>query len=142
MYQGVGKQNHLHHSFVYVFLSFLFSLCLQVDQFDVYKEYISNYNTAMSTVRKCKASNEQFNKIFSKVCYIVDHVTYWMQSISLIYYFSLSRKGIAWIHKVHFLITRQEVDKLRHWGQLTDVVFFMFLFTRNLESIPFKKWQH
>ncbi|RMX45842.1 hypothetical protein pdam_00022703 [Pocillopora damicornis] len=37
-----------------------------VDQFDVYKEYISNYNTAMSTVRKCKASNEQFNNIFSK----------------------------------------------------------------------------
>lgn len=39
----------------------------QVDQFEVYREYILNYKTALSTIRKCKASNEQFNNIFSKV---------------------------------------------------------------------------
>lgn len=37
-----------------------------VDQFDVYKEYLLNYHTAMSSIRKCKANNEQFNNIFSK----------------------------------------------------------------------------
>ena len=43
-------------------------LFIQVDQFDVYREYILNYKIALSTIRKCKASNEQFNNIFSKVC--------------------------------------------------------------------------
>ncbi|KAJ7387341.1 hypothetical protein OS493_004332 [Desmophyllum pertusum] len=38
----------------------------RVDQFDVYREYILNYKTALSTIRKCKTSNEQFNNIFSK----------------------------------------------------------------------------
>ncbi|KAL9981682.1 hypothetical protein ACROYT_G010421 [Oculina patagonica] len=37
-----------------------------VDQFDIYREYILNYKTVLSTIRKCKASNEQFNNIFSK----------------------------------------------------------------------------
>lgn len=37
-----------------------------VDQFDLYQEYILNYNTALSTIHKCKSSNEQFNNIFSK----------------------------------------------------------------------------
>lgn len=46
-----------------VVLVFLF----QVDQFEVYREYILNYKTALLTIRKCKASNEQFNNIFSKV---------------------------------------------------------------------------
>lgn len=47
---------------------------MQVDQFDVYREYILNYKIALSTIRKCKASNEQFNNIFSKVC---EHVCIW-----------------------------------------------------------------
>ena len=50
----------------------------------MYKEYISNYNTAMSTVRKCKASNEQFNNIFSKVCFIVAHVAHVAQTLRTI----------------------------------------------------------
>lgn len=37
-----------------------------IDQCDVYKEYILNYKTALSTIRKCKANNEQFSNIFTK----------------------------------------------------------------------------
>ncbi|EDO47441.1 predicted protein [Nematostella vectensis] len=36
-----------------------------VEQFDVYREYIMNYKTAIDTIHKCK-SNEQFSQIFSK----------------------------------------------------------------------------
>ena len=66
---------------VSMFLPGIYQLCLssvvvlvslfQVDQFEVYREYILNYKTALVTIRKCKASNEQFNNIFSKVRYEV-----------------------------------------------------------------------
>ena len=66
---------------VSMFLLGVYQLCLssvvvlvslfQVDQFEVYREYILNYKTALVTIRKCKASNEQFNNIFTKVRYEV-----------------------------------------------------------------------
>ena len=78
-----------------------------MDQFDIYREYILNYKTALSTIRKCKASNEQFNNIFSKVCYMYVFI---MWCISLIDYlctvYSKIRQGIVRMDTVIFFLAK------------------------------------